>query len=364
VIKVDVQLARQGFTLDVAFESDVPVMGVFGPSGAGKTTLINLLAGLERPDRGSIAINGRTLFDHAGGVNVPAHLRRVGVVFQEHRLFPHYSITGNLQYGSRGDGSKLQSIVDLLELEPLLQRRVDQLSGGERQRIGLGRALLSNPQVLLLDEPLASLDQRLRQQILPYLRRVREVLDVPVLYVSHDLPEILQLTDELVVLERGRVAGHGRYADLVHEAPVLAVVHDRGMTNMLRARVTERDPGDGVSVLSIGTTRIVAPIGPEAPGEEVIVSVQPWDVALAAQRVGDVSIQNQLPGVVTRCTTHDRRVLVEVDCGAPIVVEISRRSATAMKIEAGKPIVCLIKSHAIRYLGGRNDPCAADDVER
>lgn len=360
MISVDVHLARPDFSLDVAFQSGTRLVGVFGPSGAGKTTLINLLAGLERPDTGSIKLNGRTLFDSAGGIDVPAHRRRLGVVFQEHRLFPHYSVTGNLLYGSRGDPGSLQSIVDLLELEPLLKRRVGTLSGGERQRVGLGRALLSAPQALLLDEPLASLDGRLRRQVLPYLRRIRDAFSVPMLYVSHDLGEILQLTDELVLIDGGRLAGHGRYADLVHERSALSVVHDRGMTNMIRARVTAHRPDDGVSMLAVcrgepsgggPPVELVAPITNKAPGEEVMLSVQPWDVALAAQPVSGVSIQNQVRGVVRRCTTHDRRALVEIDIGAAIIVEISRHSATAMKIQADRPIICLIKSHAIRYVG-------------
>lgn len=354
MIDVAVHLGRPGFSLEMSFRSDAVVTGIFGPSGAGKTTLINLIAGLERPNSGSIVLNGRTLFDGGRGVDVPAHLRRVGVVFQEHRLFPHYSVTGNLLYGARGDRGRLDSVIDLLELRPVLDRPVTRLSGGERQRVGLGRALLSAPKVLLLDEPLASLDRRLRRQILPYLRRVRDVLGVPMLYVSHELGDILQLTDELLVVDAGRVVGHGRYADLIHDSAALSIVHDRGMTNMLRARVSANRPEDGVTMLALGPsppTELIAPITPKEPGEEINVSVRPWDVALAAQPVEGVSIRNQIRGVVTRCTAHDRRVVVEVDIGVPLIAEISRGSAAAMKIEPGRSIVCLIKSHAIRPVG-------------
>ncbi|MCI0362237.1 MAG: molybdenum ABC transporter ATP-binding protein [Phycisphaerales bacterium] len=357
MISASINFARPQFSLDVRFEANARVTGVFGPSGAGKTTLINLIAGLERPDAGSIALNRQTLFDSALGIDTPAHRRHLGMVFQEHRLFPHYSVKGNLLYGSRPGGEELNRIAAILELQPLLQRRVHQLSGGERQRVALGRALLSNPQLLLLDEPLISLDLRLRQQIIPYLKRVRDTLALPMLYVSHDLAEILQLTDQLLVLENGRVAGHGRYADLVHDDAVLAVVHDRGMRNVLAARVHSHVHGDGISILEIGpqhepplSSQLVAPLTSAAPGASVTVSILPWDIALAADIVREVSIQNQIHGMVTRCTAHERSMLVEIDIGLPVIAEISRRSAASLNIQVGRPIVCLIKSHAIQYL--------------
>ena len=358
MISVDLNLACDGFTLEVKFQADGPVLGVFGPSGAGKTTLINLIAGLTRPQRGSITFGNQTLFDSEQHIDVPTHQRRIGVVFQEHRLFPHYSVKGNLLYGAARGGDGLNRIVELLELGGLLTRRVHHLSGGERQRIALGRALLSNPQLLLLDEPLASLDLRLRRQIIPYLRRVRDDLAVPIVYVSHDLTEILQLTDQLLVLERGRSVGCGRYGEIVHSDAVLSVVHDRGMNNVLAARVAEHKVDDGVSVLEIGpmreggaTGRLFAPLCAAAVGSTVSISIRPWDIALATGPVSGVSILNQVQGRVRRCTGHEQRMLVDVEIGAPLIVEISRRSATTLNIQPGVPIVCLIKSHSVQYVG-------------
>lgn len=358
MIQVLVQFQRRDFSLDVEFQSAEGVTGIFGGSGAGKTTLINLIAGLERPDRGMVAAGERTLYDSRNRIDVPVHRRRVGVAFQEHRLFPHYSVAGNLRYARRGRAD-FDRVVGLLELGGLLGKRVHQLSGGERQRVALGRALLSEPRLLLLDEPLASLDHRLRQQIIPFLRRIRDELALPMLYVSHDLTEILQLTDRLLILERGRSVGHGRYGDLVHFGAVQAVIHDRGMDNVITARVAAHQPADGISLLDIGMEKpssllpnqLIAPLFTGAVGGQVLISIRPWDVALASKPVAGVSIQNQIRGVVTRCSNHERSSLVEVDIGAPILVEISRRSVATLNIDIGREITCLIKTRAIQYIG-------------
>jgi len=372
MIQLVAHLARQGFALDVALESGSRVTGVFGPSGAGKTTLINLIAGLERPDRGRIVISGpsggeagqRILFDSELEIDVPPHRRRVGVVFQEHRLFPHRSVKGNLLFGraaGKHHDGEVRAMIDLLELGPLLGRRVTELSGGERQRVAIGRAVLSQPDVLLLDEPLASLDVRLRQQIISSLQRLRDASLIPMLYVSHDLGELLQLTDQLLLLDHGRMVGHGRYADLVHEAPVLSLLRDRGMCNVVTGRLLRHEPEEGVSVVQMGATgdprrQLIVPRMDAPLGERMQLSIHPSDIALALEPVAAVSIQNQIPGVVSRITTHERGALVALEIGAEsgvLLVEVSRRSATALQLDVGRALVCLIKSSAIRRQSGR-----------
>lgn len=356
MIRVNARLERNGFTLDVDFASEARVLGVFGASGAGKTTLINIIAGLDTPTAGSVTIGETKLFDSNARKNIPTHRRRLGVVFQEHRLFPHLNVEANLRFGERAGGrhnaQPFERVVELLELGKHLPKRVHELSGGERQRIALGRALLCHPRLLLLDEPLASLDKRLRGQILPYLRRVRDEFDLPMVYVSHELTEILQLTDELLVLEDGKVAGQGRFVDIVHDDRVLSAVHDRGMDNVLRATIVSHHAEDGISTLRIGTgqgaSTIAAPLVTGSVNDEFSIAIHPWDIALANEQVHGVSIQNQLRGTVKRVTTHDRRALVEVDIGESIIVEVSNRSAAAMSLTPGTPIVCLIKSHAVR----------------
>jgi molybdate transport system ATP-binding protein len=229
VIEARIRFRRDGFLLAADLGIDARITGIFGHSGAGKSTLLHLVAGLLRPDAGRIAVDGQALFDDRARIDLPAHRRGIGMVFQDGRLFPHYSVEGNLRYGERlatRPGLGFDRVVDLLELRPLLPRSPTRISGGERQRVALGRALLTAPRLLLFDEPLAALDRGLKRQILPFLRQVRDHAGIPMLYVSHDLREILQLTDRLVLLDHGAVAGQGLIADLEADAATAPLLHD------------------------------------------------------------------------------------------------------------------------------------------
>lgn len=214
MLRVDVSKHLGEFSIEVSFSSAGRVTGLFGASGAGKTSLINMIAGLLRPDRGVIAIDGETLDDTADGVHLPPHRRRIGYVFQDARLFPHLDIRQNLDYGRRmnrlaEDPAHYKRVTDLLDIGNLLDRRPGKLSGGERQRVALGRALLAQPRLLLLDEPLGSLDEERKVEILPYLVRLRDEANVPMVYVSHDADEMRQLATQIVMLKRGRVMAFG-----------------------------------------------------------------------------------------------------------------------------------------------------------
>jgi molybdate transport system ATP-binding protein len=214
MLRVDIAKQLGEFSLQATFESEGRVTGLFGASGAGKTSLINMIAGLLLPDRGTIAIDGETLDDVAAGVHVPAHRRRIGYVFQDARLFPHLDVRQNLDYGRRmnrleDDPVQRGRVTDLLDIGHLLERRPGKLSGGERQRVALGRALLSRPRLLLLDEPLGALDEGRRAEILPYLVRLRDEARIPMVYVSHDAAEMRQLATQIVLLQGGRVTALG-----------------------------------------------------------------------------------------------------------------------------------------------------------
>jgi molybdate transport system ATP-binding protein len=214
MLRVDIAKKLGDFTLEADFTSEGRVTGLFGASGAGKTSLINMIAGLVKPDRGTIALDGETLDDTAAGVHLPPHRRRIGYVFQDARLFPHLNVSQNLDYGRRmnrleQDAAQQKRVIELLDIGSLLDRRPGKLSGGERQRVAFGRALLSKPKLLLLDEPLGALDEDRKREILPYLVRLRDEAGIPMVYVSHDAAELRQLATQIVMLKGGRITAFG-----------------------------------------------------------------------------------------------------------------------------------------------------------
>jgi molybdate transport system ATP-binding protein len=214
MLSLDVHKEIGELALNVSFESDGPVTGLFGPSGAGKSTLVNVIAGLTKPDKGRIVLGDEVLFDSRRSIDIPAHRRRVGYVFQEGRLFPHLSVRKNLDYGrwmtgAPDDPAELARVVAMLDIEPLLERRPGKLSGGERQRVAIGRALMMKPRLLLLDEPLASLDPARKSEIMPYLVRLRDKVGIPMVYVSHYARELQRIANVVVRLDAGRIIAIG-----------------------------------------------------------------------------------------------------------------------------------------------------------
>jgi molybdate transport system ATP-binding protein len=361
-LEVDVRLDRAGVETRHAFRTDAPVTGVFGRSGAGKTTLLHLVAGLVAPTSGVIRLGGDVLFDAAAGTRVPPHRRRIGVVFQEDRLFPHLSVRGNLTYGHPREGTAvaLDDVVGLLELGPLLHRGVRDLSGGERRRIAIGRAILAAPRLLLLDEPLSFLDLEHKRRILGLVARIRDELRLPMLHVSHDLTEILQLTDRLLVVDGGRTIAHGGLADVMRDTTSWPLVRGLDPTNVLRLTVRGHDRAAGLTRLTgppreegdAGAT-LLGPLADLAADRVVHVAVRPEDIALARAPVSGISIQNQLPGRIVDVTTHADRAVVEIDAdlGRTLLVEVSHRTVASMDLGPGVALTCLVKSNAVRYVG-------------
>ena len=330
-------------------------MGLFGPSGAGKSTLLNMIAGLTVPDSGYLMVDGDILFDSEKRINVPAHQRRIAVVFQESRLFPHLDVAANLNYGLKllkpaEQQFGYQQIVELLEIRHLLKQKPHQLSGGEKQRVAMGRALLSSPRLLLMDEPLASLDVRLKQQILPFLRRVKEETRIPMLYVSHAINEVLYLTSDLAIMDRGQLLDAGPFHEVMRDERVLAMAQALGLENLLQVEVTAHDQQLGYTTAQVGGQLIHLPVLDAAVGELVCITVAASNVALANGRVSGVSIQNQLQGKVSKIHQVGNRVLVTVDIGANLLAEVTTRAVKELQIVEGATIYCLVKTQSIRPL--------------
>ena len=352
-LDIAVSLQRGNFATDMAVRIAAPVSGVFGDSGSGKTTLLHCIAGLVRPDRGHMALNGATLFDANRGLFVPPHQRHVGLVFQDAQLFPHLSVLNNLLYGYRRlkpaqRRFELGPVVELLEIGPLLQRRPGQLSGGEKQRVALGRALLYSPQLLLLDEPLAALDGRLKRQILPFLRRVRDV-GIPMLYISHSMDEILYLTQTVTFVHQGRIMGHGSCLDVLGEGGAADFADSLDLRNVWEVAILENHHEYAYSVASLGDQRLILPPAEASTGKMVNVSVRAAQIALSRQRVEGITIQNQLPGKIMRLIPRRHGALVEIDAGVTLVAEVNGKTVEDLRLRVGDEVYCLIKAQSLEY---------------
>lgn len=299
-LNVHIRQQFAGFDLDVAFAAEGGITALFGRSGAGKTTVVNAVAGLLRPQSGKITLQGDTLFDSAAGRFTPPAARRFGYVFQDARLFPHLSVQENLEFGARyapkdAQGATLEEVLDLLGLANLTNRAPATLSGGEKQRVALGRALLSKPRMLLMDEPLASLDGPRKQEILPYLERLRDGPQrLPVLYVSHAVDEIARLADTLVLLQDGKVARAGPLYDVMADPAAVPLLGVREAGAVIEAKVMEHAP-DGLTRLRISAGDLHLPGVAARVGAHVRLRVLAQDVMIARTRPEGLSALNVLP---------------------------------------------------------------------
>jgi molybdate transport system ATP-binding protein len=362
-LEVEVAGRVGSFEVDVDFASDGGVTALFGHSGAGKTTVVNMIGGLVRPRRGRIVVGGRTLFDHARGIDLPAHKRRLGHVFQEGRLFPHLSVRQNLLYGrwfssARADPGRFGEVVELLGIEGLLARRPRSLSGGERQRVAIGRALLCAPAALLMDEPLASLDAPRKAEILPYLERLRDQARLPIVYVSHAIDEVAQLARTMVLMSDGRVAAAGPIAEIMNRLDLRPMTGRFEAGVVVEAIVVEHDQTFQLTRVSIGAQSQVVPRMAERLGARVRLRNRAPDVAHATEPPAGNSIQNILPGRVIELSREAGTfVEVNVDVGIVLSARLTRLAATKLRLEPGLPVFALVKSIALdRVVGVGTDP--------
>jgi molybdate transport system ATP-binding protein len=352
-LSVRLEHAFPGFALDLGFEAPAGVTALFGRSGSGKTSIVNAVAGLLQPDQGRIVLDGQVLYDRAAGTSVPPQSRRIGYVFQEGRLFPHLSVRANLTFGSRfappdATGPTLGAVSDLLGLGALLDRRPRHLSGGERQRVALGRALLSRPRLLLMDEPLAALDAGIKADILPYLDRLRRELRLPVLYVSHSVAEIARLADHVVILDGGRVRAAGALAAILADPDLAGALGLREAGAVLTARLAAQD-ADGLSRLETSAGPVWLPRVPAPVGSDLRLRILAQDVLLARVRPEGLSALNILPATIrTIRTGSGPGALVQLDLnGSPLLARVTRRSAEAMGLQPGQSVFAVLKSVAL-----------------
>ncbi len=361
-MKLEVSFARQleGFGLDASFVSEGRLTALFGRSGSGKTSVLNAIAGLLRPARGRIALDGEPQFDAAAGVDVPAHRRRIGYVFQDGRLLPHLSVRQNLLYGRRYAAAagpvSLDDVAELLGLGPLLARRPHALSGGEQQRVAIGRALLANPRLLLMDEPLASLDAPRKAEILYYVERLRDEFRVPIVYVSHSLGEVVRLADTVVVMSEGRVLGAGPVQETMSRIELRPYLGRFEGGAVIEARVVEQDLTSGLARLDFAGGTLYAPDVEALVGEQVRVRVRARDVSIARSRPADISILNVLPGSVVEIGSDSgASVDVRLDIGGvALISRVTRQSVSALGLAPGVTVYALVKAvsldrHSVGY---------------
>ncbi len=351
-LSVAVQHDTGAFHLDARFEAPAGVTVLFGRSGSGKTSVINALAGLIQPKSGRIAVQDRVVFDSARGIDLPPHRRRLGYIFQDARLFPHLSVRQNLDYGRWFARKGRQSddatrVIDFLGIGALLERKPATLSGGEKQRVAIGRALLSGPDLLLADEPLASLDEPRKAEILPYFERLRDELSVPILYVSHNPAEVARLATTVVVLQDGRVMRHGPAADLLGD-PLFVPTSIRAVGAVLSATV-RRHHDDGLTELDVGGAAMFLPRVAQPVGQALRIRVPGQDVILSRARPEGLSALNILPGRVTGIRTGDGPgAVIALDTVAgTLLARVTRRSAEALDLAEGVACHAIIKSLAI-----------------
>ena len=348
-------LNYSGFALDV--DLHLPGRGVtalFGHSGSGKTTCLRAMAGLERPPGGYLSINGEVWQDDAHQIFVPTHQRPLGYVFQEANLFPHLTVRRNLEFGMKRAGvsaeaAGMAAVLDLLGIDHLQQRRPDHLSGGERQRVAIARALLTRPRLLLLDEPLAALDGKRKAEILPYLERLHDELDIPMIYVSHAPDEVARLADHLVLLDQGKVVSSGPLQETLARLDLpTAFADDAGV--VLVTTVGEHDDADHLTRLDFGGGAIIVTRRQEAPGSALRCRIHARDVSLTLDKQSGSSILNVIAATVVDCADTDNpsQLLVRLDAaGTPLLARITRRSWQQLALQPGKLLWAQIKAVAL-----------------
>jgi molybdate transport system ATP-binding protein len=347
--------AGSAFTLDLAFETRPGINILFGASGAGKTTTLRAIAGLNTPDAGRITHGARVFYDSAARINLPVQARRVGFVFQHAALFPHLTAAQNVAYAvpradARTRAARVNELLALFHVEHARARRPRELSGGEQQRVALARALAARPNVLLLDEPLSAVDAPTRTHLLEEIDAAQRAADIPFLYVTHNHAEAVRLGAHLILLHDGRIVQQGRPLDVFNAPQGVSAVRAVGTENLFAACVIEQRPAEGVTVLDVAGTRLEASYNALPVGTTVTVGVRAEDIIIARERVTQTSARNVLAGTIRRIVQLPDQTELIVACGVELKVSITAGTVAVLDLRAGSEIFLLIKARAVHVV--------------
>lgn len=355
-LEFDIQLKRKDFLLNVKAEISDGITGIFGPSGHGKSSLLNAIAGIIKPDSGKVIINGTSVFNAEEKINVSVKNRNVGYVFQDIRLFPHMSVLKNLKYGWSEKSCRINvnEVVETLKIEHLLNKKPGECSGGEKQRVAIGRSILCGAQILLMDEPFSAVDVKLRKEIIPFLISVNKQFKIPLLIVSHDLPDLLSLTENLILLKEGNIVAKGKFHDLILHEPNLDLMHESGWYNVLNLYVFAFHQSKNLVLLKSATKELSVQLlnhsfqGDIEINKLVKVLIKPENIVIAKQSVSNISLRNQIRGTIKKIFFKDGLAFCVVDIGVNIIVEITEASQKNMDLNPGEQVFCLFKSAALK----------------
>jgi molybdate transport system ATP-binding protein len=359
--EVSVQIRKRvgkDFELDLALALPPGITILFGPSGAGKTTLLDGIAGLVRPDTGRIATQEKVLFDSALGINAAPRFRRIGYVFQDLALFPHLTVQGNVEYGLSGFSGEQRrqrsaAILESFRIAQLRGRRPDQISGGERQRVALARALVTDPAILLLDEPLAALDAATKSKIVDDLRAWNQEHRIPIVYVTHSREEVFALGEQVIVLETGRAIARGTPHQVMRAPRLETVAQLAGFENIFDATViaAHEDRGTMVCELSGGKVELETPLVRADVGSALRIGIGAGDILLASMQPSGLSARNIIPGRVVSLAQRDVIVVAKVNCGVEMEVHLTLAARDSLQLQPGREVWLVVKTHSCHLMG-------------
>ena len=349
-IRLNFRKSLGSFTLEVDCTLETKVSAFLGVSGSGKSTLLNCVSGTLTPDEGEIAFGDEILYASASKINLPPEKRRFGYVFQEGYLFPHLTVAQNIRYG-QPNPRKSSAAIDVLEIAELLQRYPKELSGGERQRVAVARALAMEPRMLLMDEPLAALDDALKDRIIPYLRHIKEAFELPILYVTHAFSEAMALADEAFLLADGIIVASGEPHRLLTAPSAMPIAQLTGVENILFLSVTASDKARGLTALDIGNQSLVVPYTDVKVGEIVPVAIRAEDIIISLEPNISVSARNILPGKIQDLDVKSERTWVSILVERHhLAVKITHEAREQLQLREGSAVYCVIKASAINLL--------------